>query len=269
MLTAQGAVLGSSLRTRPAKDTLLRRLALAKLRELRRAGLSLREIGLQFGLRRGKGSSTGGGGFDFRLPPEHLLSLAPAGPNGAQADSTVFLQALDAIDQGLVFFTCEGVLLHANQSFSGVLDACNDGARLRAEVQHFASSLCGLVKLREYGSGSTVEELAVRGVPLDGEHYQLKGSFIGLDLFGQGSTTLIAVQRPPPDPLGDEALKERFGLSKKESRVLRLLVEGKSNDEIAQALFLSSHTVRNHAVNIFDKLAVTSRTAAAVRVLTK
>lgn len=165
MLTSEGSAPGTSPRTRPAKDTLVRRLALAKLRELRRAGLSFREIGLQFGLACGKGSSTAGGGFDFRLPPEHLLSLAPTGVNGAQADATVFLQALDAIDQGLVFFTCEGVLLHANHSFFGVLDASTDRARLKAEVQHFASSLCGLVKLREYGSGGTVEELAVREVP--------------------------------------------------------------------------------------------------------
>ena len=268
MRTSEVAAPASSPRIPPAKDTLVRRLALAKLRELRRAGLAFREIGLQFGLGRGKGHSVGEGGFAFRLPPEQLLSFAPAGRD-VEADAAVFLQALDALDQGLVFFTCEGVLLHANRTFSEVLDTSCNGARLKAEVQHFASSLCGLVKLREYGTGGTVEELAVREVPLERERYQLKGSFIGLDLFGRGTTTLIAVQRPAQDPLGDEALKTRFSLSKKESAVLRLLVDGKSNEQIAQALFLSPHTVRNHAVNIFDKLAVTSRTAAAVRVLTR
>lgn len=271
MQTIADAVPNSSLRVRPSKDTLVRWLALAKVQELRRAGLSYREIGLQFGPRCGKGQLTEAGAFAFQLPPEHLLSFASAhvGLSGAQGDAAVFLQALDALDQGLVFFTCEGMLLHANKAFSNALNACCEEKRLQAEIQHFASSLCELVRLREYGNEATVQGLAVREVPLHGQRYQLKGSFIGLDLFGRGSTTLIALENPSPEPLSDEALQERFGLSKKESRVLRLLVEGKTNEEIAYALFLSPHTVRNHAVNIFNKLSVTSRTAAAVRVLTR
>jgi DNA-binding CsgD family transcriptional regulator len=53
------------------------------------------------------------------------------------------------------------------------------------------------------------------------------------------------------------------GLTTREAEVLRLVAAGRSNPEIAAALFLSKKTVARHLSNIFTKLNVTSRTAAA------
>ncbi|MFQ3612283.1 MAG: response regulator transcription factor [Cyanobacteriota bacterium] len=53
-------------------------------------------------------------------------------------------------------------------------------------------------------------------------------------------------------------------LSERELEVLRLLVEGKSNPEIAQALYLSVGTVKTHVRSILNKLAVDDRVQAAV-----
>ena len=53
------------------------------------------------------------------------------------------------------------------------------------------------------------------------------------------------------------------GLTAREVEVLRLVAAGKSNHEIAAQLFLSEKTVARHLSNIFTKLDVTSRTAAA------
>ncbi len=53
------------------------------------------------------------------------------------------------------------------------------------------------------------------------------------------------------------------GLTAREVEVLRLVATGSSNPEIAAALFLSEKTVARHLSNIFGKLEVTSRTAAA------
>jgi DNA-binding NarL/FixJ family response regulator len=44
--------------------------------------------------------------------------------------------------------------------------------------------------------------------------------------------------------------------------VLSLVASGESNRQIAAALGISEHTVARHLSNIFDKLGVTSRTAA-------
>jgi DNA-binding CsgD family transcriptional regulator len=53
------------------------------------------------------------------------------------------------------------------------------------------------------------------------------------------------------------------GLSPREAEVLRLVAAGRSNPEIAEALTLSEKTVARHLSNIFAKLGVGSRTAAA------
>ncbi|MEV0284999.1 LuxR C-terminal-related transcriptional regulator [Kribbella sp. NPDC050820] len=53
------------------------------------------------------------------------------------------------------------------------------------------------------------------------------------------------------------------GLTGRELEVLRLVASGNSNTEIAQRLVLSDKTVARHLTNIFTKLDVPSRTAAA------
>ncbi len=54
-------------------------------------------------------------------------------------------------------------------------------------------------------------------------------------------------------------------LTERERDVLGLIARGHSNAEIADRLFLSPKTVRNHISNIFDKLQVTDRSQAIVR----
>jgi DNA-binding CsgD family transcriptional regulator len=53
------------------------------------------------------------------------------------------------------------------------------------------------------------------------------------------------------------------GLTAREIEVLRLVAAGKSNREIATELYLSAKTVSRHLSNIFCKIGVSSRTAAA------
>jgi len=51
----------------------------------------------------------------------------------------------------------------------------------------------------------------------------------------------------------------KFSLSKREIEIIELILNGKSNKEIATILFISYHTVKNHISNIFNKLNVNSR----------
>jgi len=50
-----------------------------------------------------------------------------------------------------------------------------------------------------------------------------------------------------------------------EQEVLSWVARGKANKEIATAMYISDSTVRKHLEHIFEKLDVTSRTAAVAR----
>ena len=52
-------------------------------------------------------------------------------------------------------------------------------------------------------------------------------------------------------------------LTQRERDVIRLLIDGHSDREIAAQLFISPRTASNHVTNILNKLGVDSRTAAA------
>lgn len=60
---------------------------------------------------------------------------------------------------------------------------------------------------------------------------------------------------------------EHADLTKREYEVLKLIVDGKSNNEIAEELTISSHTAKAHVCNIIQKLLVDDRTQAAVKAL--
>lgn len=66
--------------------------------------------------------------------------------------------------------------------------------------------------------------------------------------------TPTPIQSPP-------ALDE---LTKREMEVLRLIASGASNREIAQKLFISEGTVKNHVTNILNRLNLRDRTQAAI-----
>lgn len=56
-------------------------------------------------------------------------------------------------------------------------------------------------------------------------------------------------------------------LTEREQEVLRLLVQGLTNKEIAEALVITDNTVKRHLKSIFAKLGVSTRAAAVARAL--
>src|SRR5580704_14231038 len=76
-----------------------------------------------------------------------------------------------------------------------------------------------------------------------------------------GSLSLMRIEFRPIDP-GPRALLA-LGLTARESEVLYWITEGKTNPEIAIILEASPETVKKHAANLYAKLGVPTRIAAA------
>lgn len=88
----------------------------------------------------------------------------------------------------------------------------------------------------------------------------LKAVSIGQSVFGSDVVTKLPdlMQKKKEFPY------EEYQLTKKEYQLLRMVAEGLSNKEIADAMFLSEGTVRNYLSNLLLKLDVRDRTQAAI-----
>jgi DNA-binding CsgD family transcriptional regulator len=60
-----------------------------------------------------------------------------------------------------------------------------------------------------------------------------------------------------------ESLTDRYGITRRECEILELICRGRKNQEIADELFISLQTVKDHNHRIFRKLGVKSRVQAA------
>lgn len=56
-------------------------------------------------------------------------------------------------------------------------------------------------------------------------------------------------------------------LTNREKQVAELLIDGKSNKEIAAQLYISVHTVKANLENIYDKLGIHNRVVLAVYIV--
>jgi DNA-binding CsgD family transcriptional regulator len=77
------------------------------------------------------------------------------------------------------------------------------------------------------------------------------------------ATAFLEQVRIPSARAGAERDLAPFGLTARELEVLRLLAEGKSDREIAEALFIGLRTVETHVSNLLAKLGAHNRAEAA------
>ncbi|PYI50748.1 hypothetical protein DLM86_28585 [Paenibacillus flagellatus] len=71
-----------------------------------------------------------------------------------------------------------------------------------------------------------------------------------------------------PDSTGRDARggAASASLTPREREVLNLVLRGLSNQEIAEKLYISAHTVKNHITKIYEKLDVCDRTQALAKI---
>lgn len=111
----------------------------------------------------------------------------------------------------------------------------------------------------------TAPELIVKSIR------KVNGGEIWLD-----SHTTAAVMRQFASPgesggpvNGGTKTRERSPLSQREREIVQLVAQGFKNKEMAEKMFISEQTVKNHLHNIFDKLGVSDRLELALYAIHK
>lgn len=87
-------------------------------------------------------------------------------------------------------------------------------------------------------------------------------SFILTDFASNTSTNYKSSENE-----SEVSLDDTISLTDREQEVLKLIVDGYSNADIAKKLYVSIHTAKAHVCNILQKLAVDDRTQAAIKAL--
>jgi DNA-binding NarL/FixJ family response regulator len=86
----------------------------------------------------------------------------------------------------------------------------------------------------------------------------------GYTQLGPGIVKKLLTKFPPNTQTQSPTPPALHELTPREKEVLRLIATGDSNREIAQKLYISEGTVKNHVTNILNRLNLRDRTQAAI-----
>jgi DNA-binding CsgD family transcriptional regulator len=181
-------------------------------------------------------------------------------------------QALDLLNIGLIVCNASGQMLFANQtaetilqskdglkiSSDGILCATKDaGSPLREIIQEVANTISGTNGTRDVavavgrGPGRRALTLLIRlidtAVPLTGDA-------------NQAAVLIIVTDADVPVPTRESDLRRLYGLTSTESRLAKLLMEGKDLDDCCGEMGITRATVRMHRRNLFSKTGVRRQT---------
>lgn len=193
-----------------------------------------------------------------QLAQAHDLPLTQARVHLAQGDPPQALALLQAVlrqaeVKGWADVQLQGLLLQAlahqaNEAPDSAQDRLAEGlalARPAGFIRLFVDEGAAMARLLYEALSREVELEFVR---------RLLAAF-PVALAEPGPTT-------PPQASESEMVEP---LSERELEVLQLIAQGLSNREVAERLFISLHTVKTHARNIYAKLEVSNRTEAVAR----
>lgn len=178
---------------------------------------------------------------------------------------------LDVVPDGALLLDLHGRLLHRNPVAARILESDPQEERIEACVRDLARGF-GSMELRRGPAsrprtGEKPEKPVSRTVRTALDAYRLQASLLNGDDGYSSPLVLVIVasgRRRPPDP---RALKERFGLTDRQTEVALLLARRLSNREIADALSISPHTARHHTEMVLRRLGISSRRKVRPRLL--
>ena len=171
------------------------------------------------------------------------------------ADGEEAVRLAKELRPNIVMINIEMTKVDGIQATIQIKAACPTSAILVFGAYHSGSRLIPSLRAGAAGylvNSMPVDELlsAIRLVHKGGEVFD---STATAEILHRLATTHGAVAR------GHELIRPR------EVDILKLVAKGMRNREIASKFFLSERTIQSHLVNIFRKLAVSSRTEAVFR----
>lgn len=195
---------------------------------------------------------------DDALDVLELLRPALDAGVGAAYDLDSRRATLDALDMPLVVCDVDGRVIHETRSLTAALAGDERAGHVRAEALRLAADL----------GGGRVDTRPERAVSTSRGRYALRATRLpeGAAL-GPRPGVLVTIDVPTSPWPAEAALRERFGLTRREAGVALLLARGLANDAVADALCISPHTARRHTERVMAKLDVSARAQVAAAVL--
>lgn len=194
------------------------------------------------------------GGVDYIQKPvngEELIARIRVHLNNARLTQSARI-ALDSAGQFLIATDSQGQLLWATPQARELFESAELDNRWQHE--HLHEVLSPVFKQAQLQNKSIVIEAGSKA---------LVACYIGEAHANEHLWRLVDQERHSEENI----LRERFGLTERESEVLLWLARGKGNAEIAIILGVSPRTVNKHLEQVFRKLNVENRTSAAVMAL--
>ncbi len=111
------------------------------------------------------------------------------------------------------------------------------------------------------GANGYIVKDADSGILIHGIHEVYKGQPFVYPTVAEGNAEHNNIKRYTDNA---DQVAQKVQLTKREYEILTLIADGLNNKEIANTLFISEKTVKNHVSNIFKKIKVKDRTQAAI-----
>jgi DNA-binding response OmpR family regulator/DNA-binding CsgD family transcriptional regulator len=200
------------------------------------------------------------GGVDYLtkpIKPEELLARMSVHLNNARLTSSAY-NALDSAGQHLFSVSRQGRILWATPQTLALF--ARAGASEEWQTTSLATALHNWFAPPAQREADQMLSLAVSSG--HGANLQEKRLCITFIRHINDDEKLLRLAETA-ETTGEDLLREKLHLTKRESEVLAWISQGKTNWEAAQILQMSPRTVNKHLEQIFKKLNVQNRTAAA------
>lgn len=193
------------------------------------------------------------GGVDYitkPVAPDELMARMRVHLANARMASSA-RAALDASGRHMLAVNQSGAVLWSTPQAARLLEQCQQAGYLQLDGESVA--------LGDWLARCLTPEGGAP-IPVPDSEARVEASLIGEVSENEYLLSLSRRLTVPPEQL----LRERLGLTQRQSEVLYWVSNGKSNREIAIILDMSPRTVNKHLEQVFLKLGVENRTSAAV-----